>query len=173
MIVLFLHVPPPPQKLSLHAFRGVGRSQALNRCLPPSPHPVAASEIKQTFLSTHLACLLAFKWRTDRAAPHTPFSHIILRFPLPKHHDSHTSVRTMSVYNNRDKTWYTRGVCVPSLLLFLVYFSILRYIYIFCFSLWSLHQNISSHGEYLNYLCKHSEDISCSLHSVYCKVHQH
>lgn len=43
---------------------------------------------------------------------------------------------------------------------------------IFCFSLWSLCQNISSHREYLNYLCKHSEDISCSLHSVYYKVHK-
>ena len=36
-------------------------SQSLDRYPPPSPSQLAASEIKQTFLSTNLACLLTFE----------------------------------------------------------------------------------------------------------------
>ena len=40
-----------------------GGNRPLDRCPPPSPLPthLLASEIKQTFLSTNLACLLTFE----------------------------------------------------------------------------------------------------------------
>ena len=45
---------------------GEDRNQLLDRCLLPSPHQLLSSEIKPTFLSTNLACLLAFKRRAAR-----------------------------------------------------------------------------------------------------------
>ena len=50
-----------------------GRSGPLDRCPPPPQPQLPASEIRQTFLSTNLACLLAFEqlnWQT-------PFGDII------------------------------------------------------------------------------------------------
>ena len=52
-----------------------GWDRPLERCRPSSPRPQwPASEIKQTSLSTNLACLLAFERRA--AGPHMPFSNI-------------------------------------------------------------------------------------------------
>ena len=47
----------------LPAWAGSGgcSSQPLNRHLPPSPPQLPVSEIKQTFLSSNLACLLTFE----------------------------------------------------------------------------------------------------------------
>ena len=63
MTVLFLHVTPPTLS-----------TKALTPCLlergswpldgyPPASPQLLASEIKQTFLSTNLACLVAFEWQ--------------------------------------------------------------------------------------------------------------
>ena len=68
--------PPTPDSVynSSHPLpvREAG-SQPLDRCPPPPQPQLPASEIKQTFLSTNLASLLAFE-QLDRQ---TPFSNII------------------------------------------------------------------------------------------------
>ena len=67
LTVLFLHVAPLPQPIKSLAHwlsvRGVG---LWTGSTPPPRLP--ASKIKQTFLSTNLASLLAFEWRA--AWPH-------------------------------------------------------------------------------------------------------
>ena len=62
MTMLLLHVDPQQSifKSSHPLLVGVG-SWPLDRYLPPSPTQLPAPEIKQTFLSTSLACLLAFE----------------------------------------------------------------------------------------------------------------
>ena len=70
MTVLFLHVIPlsAPATLSIKALTPClswgGVSLCTNVHHPPPPQ-VTASEKKQTFLSTNLACLLAFEWWAD------------------------------------------------------------------------------------------------------------
>ena len=64
MTVLFLHVAPSSvYKSSCPTgcqWAGSGGSQPLDRCLTLLSQ-LLASEIKQSFLSTYLACLLAFE----------------------------------------------------------------------------------------------------------------
>ena len=76
------HHPPPPLDaimLSLPASQH-GWDRPLERCRPSSPRPQwPASDIKQTSLSTNLACLLAFE---QRAAGPTLLS-VTLSPPAP------------------------------------------------------------------------------------------
>ena len=76
--MLLLHAAPPPRTLSIKALipclwgaegeRGVGLWTDV--CHPYAQLP--ATEIKQTFLSTNLACLLAFEQRAVRPPPSPP-----------------------------------------------------------------------------------------------------
>ena len=69
---------PPTPTLSINALTSVCQGQGswpLDRCMPPAPK-LLGSEIKQTFLSTNLACLLAFEHRNSQT-PRSP--------PCPQH----------------------------------------------------------------------------------------
>ena len=164
---------PPPQSVykSLSSCLSREGCQPLDRFLPPSPHTVASTWNKANFPFYHPGLFIGF-WVVSSWTPHPPFGNIILWFPLhPEHHDSHTEVRIVAPYIHTDKTWYPRDVCVPSLLLFLINFSILFFFFFFFFfyiSLCSFFQNISSHWEHLNCLSKHSEVVYYPLYSIYC-----
>ena len=72
MTVLFLYTVPPPSVYKTSCPTGSqggwwGVSLWTDVCHPPPQLP--ASEIKQTFLSTNLACLLAF-WAASSQTPH-------------------------------------------------------------------------------------------------------
>ena len=72
-----MYVSPPRLNLSVTALTPClsGRgSRPMDRCLPPSLPQLLASEIKQTFLSTNLGCLLAFEQQAGRAHTHTILS---------------------------------------------------------------------------------------------------
>ena len=64
MTVLFLHITSPTPALSIEALTLFlswgGQSQPCTDVHHP-PRQLLASEIKQTFLSTNLACILAFE----------------------------------------------------------------------------------------------------------------
>ena len=83
MVVLFLHAAPPPSIKALTPACGQGGgSWPLDTCLSPShPHPqLPRSEIKQIFLSTTLACLLAFEQRAagpPQSSANSPIGKII------------------------------------------------------------------------------------------------
>ena len=76
LTVLFLHVAAPHLHpvsksscpLLVEGWGGVGES-AFGQMYAILPTKKPASEVKQTFLSTSLACLLAFEWPAAR--PHT------------------------------------------------------------------------------------------------------
>ena len=72
MTVLFLHVTSPALciKLSPSACHGVGGVGHWTDVHHPS-HQLLASEIKQTLLSTNLACILAFEWLAALPLTHT------------------------------------------------------------------------------------------------------
>ena len=80
LTVLFLHVaashPPTPSLKALVpcllgvGWGGVGES-ALGQIYATLPPKWPASEMRQTFLSTSLACLLAFEWPAARARTHS------------------------------------------------------------------------------------------------------
>ena len=80
MTVLFLRVATPPTHNSVCkntplVCQGWGVELWTDVCHPLPPQ-LPASEIKQTFFSTNLVCLLAFEWRA--AWPHTLPSSTIL-----------------------------------------------------------------------------------------------
>ena len=82
--MLFLHATSPqPHSVfkSSHLLLVSGGSWPLDRCLPPSPSQLLASETKQTFLSTNLACLLASERLAAGFPLHTPSGN---RFWCPK-----------------------------------------------------------------------------------------
>ena len=75
MTMMFLHVTSPqPHSVfkSSHPLLVSGGSWPLGRCLPHSPSQLLASKIKQTFLSTNLACLLASERQAAGFPFHTP-----------------------------------------------------------------------------------------------------
>ena len=74
MNVLFLHVTPP-LSLSIkssHPLLWTDVSLWTDVCHPPPTLQLLASEIKQSFLSTYLACLLAFEQQAARL--HVPLT---------------------------------------------------------------------------------------------------
>ena len=83
MNVLFLHVTPP-LSLSIkcsHPLLWTDVSLWTDVCHPPPTPQLLASEIKQSFLSTSLACLLAFEQQAARLHTHAllvTMLHIIL-----------------------------------------------------------------------------------------------
>ena len=83
MNVLFLHVTPP-LSLSIkssHPLLWTDVSLWTDVCHPPPTLQLLASEIKQSFLSTYLACLLAFEQQSARLHAHillVTVLHIVL-----------------------------------------------------------------------------------------------
>ena len=176
MTVLFLHVLPPPQSVykSSHSmlFGGWGGVRLwTDVCHPP---PTKLLHLKKSKLC--FPPIWPVYWLSSGkqpGLPHTLFSATLSYSSPCQSITTPTLWFELCLSTTTEIKPGTSEMSVFPVYCSSLYILTFSCICIFCFSLSSLCQNISSHREYLNYLCKHPEDIFCSLQSVYFKVHKH